>query len=80
MMHGAQVLPHYRGAGWTWIKGALCTMDRDYGWFNSVFHHIGDVSPQRFDGQEQDDKKKPEKYPSMIAHENFSGLSSAATR
>jgi omega-6 fatty acid desaturase (delta-12 desaturase) len=36
-------LPHFRGADWKWLKGALCTLDRDYGFLNTVFHHIGDT-------------------------------------
>lgn len=24
-------LPHYRSPSWNWLKGALCTLDRDYG-------------------------------------------------
>lgn len=43
LQHTDPAIPHYRGAGWTWLKGALCTVDRDYGWFNAVFHHIGDT-------------------------------------
>ena len=43
LQHTDIALPHYRGEEWTWLKGALCTMDRDYGFLNHVFHHIGDT-------------------------------------
>ncbi|RWS29404.1 delta-12 fatty acid desaturase 2-like protein [Leptotrombidium deliense] len=37
-------LPHYRDGAWTYVKGALSTIDRNYGWFiNHVHHHIGDT-------------------------------------
>jgi len=35
-------VPHYRGDDWTFIRGALATIDRDYGILNHVFHHITD--------------------------------------
>lgn len=43
LQHTDLSIPHYRGSEWNWLKGALCTMDRDYGFFNAVFHHIGDT-------------------------------------
>lgn len=43
LQHTDPAIPHYRGSKWTWLKGALCTVDRDYGFFNYVFHHIGDT-------------------------------------
>jgi len=36
-------IPHYRGEEWNFIRGALSTIDRDYGFLNKVFHHIGDT-------------------------------------
>ena len=36
-------VPHYSDEDWTWIKGALCTVDRDYGLLNYVFHHLPDT-------------------------------------
>lgn len=36
-------LPHYRSEEWNWLKGALCTIDRDYGWLNHFHHHIADT-------------------------------------
>jgi omega-6 fatty acid desaturase (delta-12 desaturase) len=43
LQHTDLALPHYRGEEWTWLKGALCTVDRDYGFLNIVFHHIADT-------------------------------------
>eukprot|EP00730_Choanoeca_flexa_P009685 TRINITY_DN12871_c0_g1_i1.p1 TRINITY_DN12871_c0_g1~~TRINITY_DN12871_c0_g1_i1.p1 ORF type:complete len:381 (+),score=83.70 TRINITY_DN12871_c0_g1_i1:70-1212(+) len=36
-------IPHYRAEEWNWLKGALCTMDRDYGFLNHFHHHIADT-------------------------------------
>ena len=43
LQHTDAAIPHYRGSEWNWLKGALCTVDRDYGLLNYVFHHIGDT-------------------------------------
>ena len=43
LQHTDPAVPHYRGEEWTWLKGALCTIDRDYGILNHVFHHITDT-------------------------------------
>lgn len=43
LQHTDPKLPHYRGKEWTWLKGALCTLDRDYGVMNTLHHHIGDT-------------------------------------
>ena len=43
LQHSDAAVPHYRGNQWNWLKGALCTVDRDYGLLNYVFHHIGDT-------------------------------------
>jgi len=43
LQHTDAAVPHFRGKEWTWLKGALCTVDRDYGFLNKVFHHIGDT-------------------------------------
>jgi len=42
LQHTDARVPHYRGEEWTFIRGALATVDRDWGIFNHVFHHIGD--------------------------------------
>lgn len=43
LQHTDVRLPHYRSPAWNWLKGALCTLDRDYGVMNSMHHHIGDT-------------------------------------
>jgi omega-6 fatty acid desaturase (delta-12 desaturase) len=43
LQHTDAVLPHYEDAEWDWLRGALATVDRDYGILNKVFHHIGDT-------------------------------------
>ena len=43
LQHSDHALPHYDADGWTWVRGALCTVDRDYGLLNHVFHRIGDT-------------------------------------
>lgn len=34
-------LPWYRGKEWSYLRGGLTTVDRDYGLFNNVHHDIG---------------------------------------
>jgi len=43
LQHTDLRVPHYRGEEWNFIRGALCTVDRNYGIFNSIHHHIGDT-------------------------------------
>eukprot|EP00162_Nutomonas_longa_P004254 comp15016_c0_seq1/m.22283 comp15016_c0_seq1/g.22283 ORF comp15016_c0_seq1/g.22283 comp15016_c0_seq1/m.22283 type:complete len:375 (-) comp15016_c0_seq1:72-1196(-) len=43
LQHTDTYLPHYRGREWNWLRGALATVDRNYGFLNIVFHHIGDT-------------------------------------
>ncbi|KAL6042020.1 Delta(12)-fatty-acid desaturase [Balamuthia mandrillaris] len=43
LQHTDEALPHFDDEKWVWLKGALCTVDRDYGLLNHVFHHIGDT-------------------------------------
>ncbi|XP_074574225.1 omega-3 fatty acid desaturase, endoplasmic reticulum-like [Curcuma longa] len=38
--HG-QKLPWYRGKEWSYLRGGLTTVDRDYGWINNIHHDIG---------------------------------------
>nr|AVZ47050.1 delta-15 fatty acid desaturase [Paeonia suffruticosa]AXF74721.1 omega-3 fatty acid desaturase [Paeonia ostii]AZB49550.1 fatty acid desaturase 8-1 [Paeonia ostii]QBQ82062.1 omega-3 fatty acid desaturase [Paeonia ostii]UXG17980.1 omega-3 fatty acid desaturase 3 [Paeonia ostii] len=33
--------PWYRGKEWSYLRGGLTTIDRDYGWFNNIHHDIG---------------------------------------
>ncbi|XP_061374635.1 omega-3 fatty acid desaturase, endoplasmic reticulum-like isoform X2 [Gastrolobium bilobum] len=40
--HGyKQKLPWYRGKEWSYLRGGLTTVDRDYGWVNNIHHDIG---------------------------------------
>ncbi|XP_027090211.1 omega-3 fatty acid desaturase, endoplasmic reticulum-like [Coffea arabica] len=40
--HGyEQKLPWYRGQEWSYLRGGLTTVDRDYGLFNNIHHDIG---------------------------------------
>ncbi|KAL0299274.1 UNVERIFIED_CONTAM: Omega-3 fatty acid desaturase, chloroplastic [Sesamum radiatum] len=40
--HGhEQKLPWYRGEEWSYLRGGLTTLDRDYGWINNIHHDIG---------------------------------------
>jgi acyl-lipid omega-3 desaturase len=39
--HTEADIPWYRGEDWYFLKGALSTIDRDYGFVNSIHHDIG---------------------------------------
>ena len=41
MHHTESDIPWYRGKDWYFLKGALSTIDRDYGVFNNIHHNIG---------------------------------------
>ncbi|KAK1259665.1 Omega-6 fatty acid desaturase, endoplasmic reticulum isozyme 2 [Acorus gramineus] len=43
LQHTHPSLPHYDSSEWDWLRGALATVDRDYGVLNKVFHHITDT-------------------------------------
>nr|Q6RS95.1 RecName: Full=Acyl-lipid (9+3)-(E)-desaturase; AltName: Full=Fatty acid desaturase 2-1; Short=DsFAD2-1; AltName: Full=Trans-delta(12) oleic acid desaturase [Dimorphotheca sinuata]AAS72902.1 trans-delta12 oleic acid desaturase [Dimorphotheca sinuata] len=42
LQHTHPSLPHYDNSEWEWLKGALVTVDRDFGVLNTVFHHATD--------------------------------------
>jgi len=42
LQHTDEKIPHYRGNEWTFIRGGLATIDRDFGIFKFLHHHIGD--------------------------------------
>lgn len=39
--HTEQEIPWYRGKEWSFLRGALSTIDRDYGFVNAIHHNIG---------------------------------------
>jgi len=41
LQHTDPALPHYGDDSWTWMKGALSTIDRPYGVFDWMHHYIG---------------------------------------
>jgi omega-6 fatty acid desaturase (delta-12 desaturase) len=41
MQHTDLTVPHYGDSEWTWLRGALCTIDRPYGIFDFFHHKIG---------------------------------------
>ncbi|XP_020579018.1 delta(12)-oleate desaturase-like isoform X2 [Phalaenopsis equestris] len=43
LQHTHPALPHYNSEEWDWLRGALATVDRDYGFLNRVFHNITDT-------------------------------------
>jgi len=46
LQHTDLAVPHYSTTEWDWLRGALATIDRGYGFFgvlNHVFHHINDT-------------------------------------
>lgn len=44
LQHTHPAVAHYRGKEWNFVRGALATVDRDYGFIlNTVFHHINDT-------------------------------------
>jgi omega-6 fatty acid desaturase / acyl-lipid omega-6 desaturase (Delta-12 desaturase) len=47
LQHTDEYVPHYRptnGVEFPWLRGALATVDRSYGWLlDIVFHHISDT-------------------------------------
>jgi len=43
LQHTDLNLPHYTDGQWDWLRGALATVDRDYGFLNVVMHHIMDT-------------------------------------
>jgi omega-6 fatty acid desaturase (delta-12 desaturase) len=41
LQHTDPSIPHYGEGEWTWVKGALSTIDRNYGIFDFFHHRIG---------------------------------------
>jgi omega-6 fatty acid desaturase (delta-12 desaturase) len=44
LQHNHVRIPHYDSHEWTWLRGALCTVDRSLGWYlDYKTHHIVDT-------------------------------------
>lgn len=43
LQHSDEKVPHYNSKAWTFARGALSTIDRDYGILNYFFHEIGNT-------------------------------------
>lgn len=44
LQHTDVFMPHFRNKEWNWLRGALCTVDREYGYlFDIAVHHITDT-------------------------------------
>jgi len=43
LQHTHPSVPHYDSSEWDWFRGALATVDRDYGILNKVLHNITDT-------------------------------------
>ena len=44
LQHTAPYVPHFRGKEWSFLRGALCTIDRSFGLIlDHTFHHITDT-------------------------------------
>lgn len=43
LQHTHPSLPHYGEGEWDWLRGALATVDRSYGFLDVLFHHIADT-------------------------------------
>ncbi|PHT32968.1 Omega-6 fatty acid desaturase, endoplasmic reticulum [Capsicum baccatum] len=41
--HTHPSVPHYDSSEWDWLRGALASVDRDFGLLNKVFHNFGDT-------------------------------------
>lgn len=44
LQHTDVYMPHFDDSEWSWLRGALCTVDRSFGFFlDHCFHHIADT-------------------------------------
>lgn len=43
LQHSDPAIPHYTAKEFNFVRGALCSVDRDYGIYNILHHHIGDT-------------------------------------
>ena len=38
LQHTNPLVPYYNSTEWEWLKGSMATIDRDFGFLNTVFH------------------------------------------
>ena len=44
LQHTDVYVPHFREGQFSWLRGALCTVDRSFSWpLDAAFHHIADT-------------------------------------
>ena len=43
LQHTHPKLAHYDDEEWDWLRGALATVDRSFGFLDYFFHHIADT-------------------------------------
>lgn len=43
LQHSDPAIPHYTPKEFSFVRGALCSIDRNYGIYNVLHHHIGDT-------------------------------------
>ncbi|TPX32111.1 hypothetical protein SmJEL517_g04696 [Synchytrium microbalum] len=43
LQHTDPTIPHYREGEWNFLRGALSTLDRNFGFLDHFFHHIADT-------------------------------------
>ena len=44
LQHTDVYMPHFRNKEWNWLRGAMCTVDREYGWlYDHTLHNITDT-------------------------------------
>lgn len=43
LQHTHPGLPHYDDKEWDWLRGAMATVDRSYGFLDNIFHNIADT-------------------------------------
>ena len=43
LQHTHPALPHYTTEKWSWLRGALATCDRSFGFLDTFHHHIADT-------------------------------------
>jgi len=73
LQHTDTYIPHTSGDQWSFLRGALLTVDRDYGIFNYLHHNIGDshVAHHLFSTMPHYHAKEATKYLRSILGEHY---------